>query len=115
MNYDNKQPYQYQNQENNKYSYKNNKQFNQNKFNPNVINELRDKDIKITWKNKEIIEDIHWEYFKVLNTFYSYGEGWLKLLATSNEKNEDLPQELLDCPIFVRFEDIKYFMITLEK
>jgi hypothetical protein len=114
---DDRQPYPNQNQENNRYQYRNNRPFNHNKFNPtkqfnpNVINELRDKNVKITWKNKESND---WEYFKVLNSFYAYGEGWMKLSAMDSGKNDDIPQELLDNPLFIRIDDIKYFMIIKE-
>jgi hypothetical protein len=115
---DDRQPYQRQNSNN---RYQNNKPFNHNKFNstkpfnPNTINELRDKFIKITWKDEEIID---WNCFKVLNTYYAYGDGWVKLLVIDNGNNtekEDIPQELLENPIFIRIDDIKYFMIITEK
>lgn len=120
MSYNNDDRPQYPNnynQNNNGYQSRNNRPFNPHKFNPtrfnpNVINELRDKNIKIIWKNKE---DNDWECFKILNSFYAYGEGWMKLLAISSSEKEDLPQELLDNPIFIRIDDIKYFMITQEK
>lgn len=115
---DNRQPcFNNNNQNNNGYQHRNNRPFNSNRFNhtrfnPNVINELRDKNIKIVWKKKEIND---WESFKVLNTFYAYGEGWMKLLAIIDDKDLDLPQELIDNPLFVRIDDIKYFMISQEK
>jgi len=105
----------------NDYQNRNSRPFNSNKFsqprfNPNVINELRDKNITITWeKEGDCALIICWNVFRVLNTFYSYGEGWMKLLAVSSNEKDDLPQELLDNPLFIRLKDIKYFMITLEK
>ena len=118
---DSRQPYfNNNNNNNNGYQHRNNRPFNGNKFNPNrfnpnVINELRDKNIQITWKNKE---ENDLECFKVLNTFYAYGEGWMKLLAISNsntdKKTGEIPQELLDYPMFIRIDDIKYFRIIQE-
>ena len=84
-------------------------------FNPNTINELRDKFIKIVWKDKG---NLDWDCFKVLNTYYAYGDGWFKLLVIDNGNSGekvDIPQEFLENPIFVRMDDIKYFMIITEK